>query len=477
VVLNVLGVEDYGIYNVVAGLTVIMSFLNSAMSNSISRFISVELGIGNTYRQRRTFETVRTIILILCIIFLIIAETAGLWMVINKLIIPDNRIYAAIIAYQLSVANAILQMTQIPYTAIVISYERMNVFAVLEIIASVLKLAGVYVLLMFDYDKLIIYGILLCCITIVINICYRIYCFRNFNESKSFLCMKKEYMKPILSFALFESYGNFCSIMRSQGVNVLLNMFFGPIINTANGIAMQIQGATGAFSSNLLAAFRPQIVINYTKNDKKQMIKYMHYAAKYGFLMVFMIGMPLFLEMSFVLKAWLVNVPEYTVDFARMTLLSALFGSITNAQVSGIHATGRIKTPTLVIATYVLSVIPISYIFFKLGFSPLIPFIVNASLIGVNIICNLFFLRHYIKEFFIHEYLTRVILPCFCVSLSAVVLPLVLMFIMNTGFLRLFLVIAASIVSTTVFSLFFAIENDAKIYLKKKMFEIPGFNK
>jgi hypothetical protein len=248
-------------------------------------------------------------------------------------------------------------------------------------------------------------------------------------------------------------------------------MFFGPIINTANGIAMQIQGATGAFSGNLLAAFRPQIVINYTKNDKKQMIKYMQYAAKYGFLMVFMIGMPLFLEMPFVLKIWLVNVPEYTVDFARMTLLTALFGSITTAQVAGIHATGRIKPPTLVMASYVLSVIPISYICFRQGFSPLIPFIVNASLIGVNIICNLFFLRHYISEFLIHEYLQKVILPCFCVSLSAVILPLFLIFIINTSFLRLFLVIAASVVSTTVFTLLFAMENEAKIYLIKK---IPG---
>jgi hypothetical protein len=246
---------------------------------------------------------------------------------------------------------------------------------------------------------------------------------------------------------------------------------------------MQIQGATGTFSGNLLAAFRPQIVINYTKNDKKQMIKYMQYAAKYGYLMVFMVGMPLFLEMPFVLKVWLVNVPEYAVGFARMTLLSALFSSITVAQVSGIHARGKIKTPTLVMASYALSVIPISYICFKQGLSPIIPFIVNASLIGVNIICNLFFLGRYIKEFSIRKYLELVIFPCFGISLLAVVLPAFFVFTMKTGFLRLFLVILSSVTATAVFTLLFAIENEAKIYLAGKMsclkriFEISRFNK
>lgn len=468
VVLAILGAEDYGIYNVVAGLTLIMSFLNSAMSISISRFISVEIGIGDAYRQRKTFETVRTIVLALCAIVLLIVETAGLWIVINKLVIPDGRMNAAVIIYQLSIVNVIIQMTQIPYTAIIVSYEKMNIFAGFDILNSVLKLIGVYMLFIFKYDKLIVYGISLCCITIIVNICYRVYCLKHFHEARSLYCIKPEYIKPIVSFAAFESYGNFCSIMRSQGVNVLLNMFFGPAVNASNGIAIQVQAGIGTFSGNLLAAFRPQIVINYTRNDRKQMIKYMHYAAKYGFLMVFMIGMPVFLEMPFVLKIWLVNVPEYAVEFARMTVLFASLGSITAAQVSGIHATGKIKTPTLVMASYVLSVIPITYICFKIGLSPIIPFVVNVALIGVNVIVNLLFLAHYIKDFLIRDYLKSVIFPCIYISSFAVILPIFFMFIMNTGFPRLFLVIASSILSTTILT-FFSVGDEARSYLVKKL--------
>ncbi|MGY8938951.1 MAG: lipopolysaccharide biosynthesis protein [Flavobacteriales bacterium] len=469
VILNTLGVEDYGIYNVVGGVVIMFGFLNSTMSGTTSRFLSFEIGNGNSKKLKETFSSVFTIHIIIAFLVLLLAETIGLWFVNTKLVIPENRMYAANVVYHLSVLAAMISIVQVPYNALLISHEKMNVFAYIEILNTILKLGILFLLVLWGFDKLIFYGILVLSTSFIILMIYLFYCLKKFPESKYKFTWSKEILHPIFVFSGWDLYGNLSVMTRTQGVNILLNLFFGVVINTASGIATQIQGVIMSFASNILLAVKPQIVKYYAAGERKQMLHLMLNSAKLMYLLLFLVSLPLIIEMQFVLKIWLTIVPDYLVGFARLTLIFNFIASISIIVVSGIHATGKNKRPSLINGTLYLLVLPLSYFFLKNGGSPIFPYVLNVIFVFIGLILNMYTLKLHVKEFDISEFFRKVLVICFIITFISLVVPTTIYFKMDEGWLRFILVLFSSIISVLLFSYAIAIDKKLKIKIKQKL--------
>ncbi len=380
-ILDILGVEDYGIYNIVAGVIIMFSFLNASMSGATSRFLTYELGKGDKNILLKTFSASVTVhIIIACLIF-ILGETIGLWWMNNKLVISSNKLSAAQWVYQFSIFSAMIGIVQVPYNAMIFAYEKMNIYASIEILNSLLKLCIILLLSVINYDKLISYAFLILCVSFVITIIYIISCLKLINFYKFKLEWDKDIIYPILNFSIWDLYGNMSEIAKTQGVNMLLNLFFGVLINAAYGIANQVQGAVSSFSYSFLSAVRPQIVKYYATGDINEMKNLMNNSSKFAFILISILVLPIILEGNFILHLWLKEVPNYALIFCQLNLITSLIYALGAPMIFAIHATGKIKSLSFISGTIYLLVIPISYIFFKMGYSPTIPYIFNLILI------------------------------------------------------------------------------------------------
>ena len=370
IILQTLGVVDYGIYGVVGGIVTLFTFLNSSMAGSTSRFLTFELGRGNQVRLNETFVSAFILHVIIALVIVLVAETVGLWFLVHQLVIPPERLQAAHWVYQLSIVAMVINVTQVPYNATIIAHEKMQVYAYMEILNAVLRLLIVYVLVLCKGDKLIIFAVLVACIPILTTLVYRIYCSRNFGECKLAFIWKPAVLKPMLNFSGWDIYGNMSVLIRTEGVNILLNLFFGPALNAAANIAAKIQAVTTSFLMNVLIASRPQIVKQYAKGNWKEMVTLIRDTLRINSLLFFVLSIPLLLEMDFVLHIWLGDVPAYTVTFCSYTLLFCFFSCMSGVVASGIHAAGRIKRLSLINGSLYLAVIPVSYLLFKNGAAP-----------------------------------------------------------------------------------------------------------
>lgn len=365
VVLNTLGIVDYGIYNVVSGFIGMLGFLSTSLAAASSRFITYDLGRGDMSIMKKTFGNIITIHLLLAVIILIIGETIGLWFVLNKLQIPESRMTAALWVYQFSIFSFMLSVISVPYNATIIAHERMKAFAYITIADAVLKLLIVYLLVITPYDKLIIYALLFCFIQVLDRIIYGVYCIRHFDETKARLAFDKKRFKEIFSFAVWTMNGNLAVIGYTQGINVLLNIFFGPTVNAARGIAVQVQTIVRNFCNNFQMALNPQLTKSYSQNDLEHMQQLLKVSSKFSFYLLFIISLPLMLEASLVLKWWLGIVPEHTVDFLRLILCSSMIVSLSNPLIVSVHATGKIKKFQAIEGTMLLCIVPIAYVLLK----------------------------------------------------------------------------------------------------------------
>lgn len=343
VILNTLGVEDYGINNVVSGFIGMLGFLSGSLGAASSRFITYDLGIGDMVTMKRTFGNIVTIHLLLAVMILIFGETIGLWFVLNKLQIPENRMTAALWVYQFSIFSFMLSIVSVPYNATIIAHERMKAFAYISIVDAILKLLIVYLLVIIPYDKLIIYAILFFCIQVFDRVVYGVYCYRHFEETKTKLAFNKKLFKEIFSFAVWTMNGNLAVIGYTQGINVLLNMFFGPVVNAARGIAVQVQTVVQNFCNNFQMALNPQLTKSYAQKDLAHMQQLLKVSSKFSFFLLYIISLPLMLEAPLVLKWWLGIVPEHTINFLRLILCSSMLVALSNPLVVSVHATGKIK--------------------------------------------------------------------------------------------------------------------------------------
>lgn len=365
VVLNALGATDFGLYNVVGGIIVFLSFITNALSNSASRYISYAIGTNNKEEVKRTFGSFLTLYYGLALLMLIIGETVGLWFVYNYLNIPDDRFSAALWVYHFSIITTVLNLLYVPYYSLVISHERMSVFAFISIMDAFLKLGIALLISISVGDKLIVYAALIMAVSSIVRFAYTQYCKKHFPESLSKPVFDRKLFSEILKYSGWILFGSLAYASYTQGLNVLLNIFFGPIVNAARGIAVQVQSATQNFIIGFQTAMYPQIIKSYAQNNLQRMHTLLHTVCKGSFFLFFILSIPFLFKTSFILELWLKNVPDYTVPFVQYILIFSMLRALTNEINHAVQATGRIKKFQVVDGVMGLSILPIAYISVK----------------------------------------------------------------------------------------------------------------
>ena len=424
VVLQVLGVDDFGIYQTVGGVVALLSFINGALSTGSSRFLTFELGTGDFEKLKRTFSSVLIIHFFLALVILLIAETIGLWFVYNKLVIGPERMEAAVFAYHFSVLTAFFTITQVPYNASIISHEKMNIYAYMSILEVSLKLGIVYLLKTGSFDKLKLYAILLCVIQVGIALFYRLLCVKKFEETKFHLSFDKEIVKSVLGYSSWNLFANTAFAVTTQGLTVLINMFFNPSVVAARAIANQVNMAAHQFINNFRTAANPQIVKRYAAKDFEGSKSLLLSSTQFAFYLMLGLGMPMFFLAEPLLRLWLGIVPEYSVVFLQYALVTSLFQVFDSSFYMALYAKGRIRENALLSPTILFLGFPIMYVLFKLGYSPISSAIVSLicyALIGL-IVKPLLIIK--IANYTVKD-VVGVFIPCFVVFLVSTSLSMV----------------------------------------------------
>lgn len=472
VVLEVLGVEDYGIYGVVGGVVAMFSFLNASMAGATSRFLTYEIGLGNDQKLRETFSSAIIIHICIALVVLVLAETIGLWFLSNKLVIPENRTLAAHWVYQCSVVSAMLTITQVPYNSLIIAHEKMDVYAYIEILNVTLKLLIVYLLTILSFDKLIVYAFLVLIVSVIIMSIYRIYCMRSFKESRFNFILSSEILKPMLSFTGWDFYGNMCVTARVQGSNFLINNFVGVLANAASSITATVNSVLSGFATNIVTAFRPRIIKSYSQANWSEFQSMMDNAIKFSSLFMFLLSLPFIFETHFILKLWLGQIPQYVVSFIRLTLITNCVGIINSVLVIGIHATGNIKRISCLTGTLYLLVLPASYIFLRLNFDVVVVYRVIFISSILIVIINLWILRVQIKHIRIVSIII-VILKSFTIAALSSCIIFFVSHYFEMGFHRLIVTILCDVVSMVICTYFLALSksqrNNIKQFITRKL--------
>lgn len=471
VVLNALGVEDYGIYNVVGGIVAMFSFINGAMSTGTQRYLNFSLGIGNPIQLRKIFNTCSNIHLILAFIIIFFSETIGLWFLYNQMNFPEERINAAFWVYQFSILTTIIMIISVPYNAIIIAHERMNVFAYISIIEAISKLLIAYLLLIGKTDRLILYAFLMLCIQIGIRILYGIYCKRHFPETRFQFVKDKKLIKEILGFTGWNLWGSCAGIAFTQGINILLNIFFGPVVNAARGIAVQVQSAVMQFSVNFQTALNPQIIKSYAQKDLIYMHKLIYRSSKFSFFLLLLLILPILLETETILSIWLKQVPEYAAPFLRLILCISIIDAISNPLMVSATATGKVKLYQGVCGGILLAIVPIAYIVLKLGASPISVFIVHLTVGIITFIARLIIIQRLIN-LSIKKYINIVIYRIILVGITSITFPLIIKILLTKSLLNFIIICSASLVSASLCTFFIGLETNEKQFLLSKISNI-----
>lgn len=422
VVLNVLGVSDFGIYNVVGGIVVMLAFLNGALSNSTQRFLSYEIGVGNKEKINEVFNISMGIHLALAILILIISETIGLWFINHKLNFPAERTFAVNCVYQFSIITTVTNILSIPYNALIIAHERMKIYAYISFTEVSLKLIIVILLIWVNFDKLILYSFMMLTIQFIIRYIYSYYCKKHYEESKFKLIKDKQRYKKMASFAGWSFWGAAASMGNTEGINVILNLFFGTTINAARGIAFQVQNAVVQFVSNFQLAINPQIVKSYASSDLKQMHKLIFKGSLFSFIILLIIAQPIIIEMPYILKLWLKNFPGQSVLFCQLVLINSLIVSISGPLSMAAQATGNIKKYQLTMGTLLLLNMPLTYLFFKFNYEPQTAFYICILIEVFALFIRLLMLQKMIKlsfpNFFKNVLLKLLIISAFSSAIT-----------------------------------------------------------
>ena len=423
VVLHVLGVVDYGIYNVIGGIVAIFASLNGAMASTSSRYITFYLGRNNFKKLNKVFNTVAFIHLGIAIIVILLCETIGLWFFYTHMKIPVARISVAFWLLQFSFAATFLDMINIPYTGLIIAHEKMDIYAYISIFDVIAKLIIVFLLKISPIDKLFSYGLLILVVQTIDFVLYRTYCVRHYLESHIKLVFDKNLFRELFSYFGWSIFGNVALVFNTQGINLVLNVFFGPVVNAARGVAVQVQSVINQFVSNFQIALNPQIVKNYAEKEMDRMYQLMFASAKYGFLLLFFLSLPVMIEAKELLTIWLGIIPEHTVNFIRIILFTCLIDSLANSLTVAAGATGKIKSYSLVVGGIVLLPLPFSYLVFKFFGYPELAFLNLVIFDLVALITRLFFIKKMISMS-LRAYLKKVIVPILKVISTSIWFPL-----------------------------------------------------
>lgn len=464
VVLDALGVEDFGIYNVVGGVVVMFGFLNSAMSSATQRFLSYELGKNDLIQFKNTFSVLLVIHIIIAFAILFLAETFGLWFLNNKLKIPIDRLVAANWVYQFSILAFMVNVITVPYNAAIISHEKMKVYAYVSVIEVLLKLFIVFLLQWFEYDKLALYAVFIFIVSAFTKLIYIVYCYTKLKACHfSFVNDFKQY-KAILEYSVWNLFGGLSVVAVNQGLNILLNIFFGPAINAARGIAYQVNGALTTFISNFQTAVNPQLVKQYAKNEIDSMLKLIYGNSKYSFFLIYLLSLPVFLNAELILKIWLKDVPIYSSIFLRLVLINSWINSLSGTFITSIQATGKIKLYQFVVGSVLMLLLPISYILLKYFPSPEIVFYAHIIINSIALILRIYFVSAYIPISY-YNYSKLVILPCLYVVIPTMLISINL-YMFSTTIVSVLLLTFITYIINLTFCFFFGLDRHEKNILK-----------
>lgn len=453
VVLQTLGVEDFGIYNVVGGVVTLFSIISSTLSAAITRFLTFELGSGNRKELNKIFSASISIQIVLSLLIVLLAECLGPWYIHNKMILPPDRVFAANCCFQFSLFSFCLGLISVPYNALIVAHEKMSAFAYIGIIDAFSKLFIAWVISFGSFDRLIFYGLLLAVLSTIIRIIYGWYCKKNFEESHFHFSFDKKLIKTMFGFAGWNFIGASAGIIRDQGATIILNLFFGPTVNAAQAIAVKINSVVAGFSGNFMTALNPQITKSYANGEHKYMFNLIFQGARVSFYMVLLVSLPIILNARHILSIWLGTVPNETTLFVQLVLIMALFEVISYPLVTAMLATGNIRNYQILVGGLQFLNIPISYVLLKMGCFPQTVTIVAIFIGQLCLFARLFMLKKMIG-LNIKTYIVTVYLNVLLVGFCSIVIPVILLKIMEPNAIKFISVSFAACIST-IFSCWF----------------------
>lgn len=426
VVLDKLGIEDYGIYNIVGGIVSVFSFISGPMVEATQRYLNFYMGKKDANGVRFAFNASQLIHVGIAALILLFAETIGLWFIYNQLIIPTSRLDSAVWTFHMTMVASVFLVMSYPYNAVIIAREKMHVFAYISIIEAIAKLGIVYLLSLASYDRLVFYAFLIMIIQISISLLYRFYCIGHFPEVKFKVSdIPLSLYKQIISFSGWNFLGNIANVCLQQGTNILINMFFGPTVNAAKGVSVQVQNAVNQLCHNFQMAMRPQIIKSYAASEMDNMHTLIFRASRFSYLLVLILALPLSLKANWVLSIWLKEVPNYASVFVQYTMMFALVQALANPLLTGSVATGNVKKIMSVIATFFIMIIPFCYIALWFGCSP-------VSVFQIQLV--MYILAHIIRIQIVSKqvnfskklYCKNVLLPIIGVSIISILIAVVM---------------------------------------------------
>ena len=454
VILQKLGVDDYGIYQAVGGIVGFLSFINGALSSGSSRFLTFALGEGNAEKLKRTFSTTLNIHILIALLVVLVAETGGLWFLYNKMVIAPERMTAAVYTYQLSIVTALFSLTQVPYNAVIIAHERMSVYAYTSIVEVSAKLLICYLIAIGNFDRLIMYATLLCILQVGMIFFYRFYCAHHFSEARFSWTLDKKIFREIAGFSGWSMFANTSIALNSQGILILLNMFFTPAVVTARAISLQVNMAANQFVSNFRQAANPQIVKKYAAGDYDGSKQLLLASTKYSYYLMFMIALPVCILAYPLLKLWLGVVPEYTVPFLQIVIIQSLFQVFDTSFYTALYAHGSLRLNALTSPTLGFMIFPITYVFFKLGYSPLVLSWTSLVVYGLlGVVVKPLLIIHQVN--YTWSEILRVFRSCLAVTIVSLPIPIIINRLVDATQLPYFVLVGMVCVISVALSVYF----------------------
>ena len=444
VVLGALGVEDYGIYNVVGGVVAMFSMLSGSLSTAISRFITFELGKKNYERLNKVFCTSINVQILIILILFVLLETVGLWFLNYKMVIPDCRLYAANWVFQCSIITFAVNLLSVPYNATIVAHEKMSAFAYISIVEVSAKLIVALLIQKYPFDRLVFYGLLLLIVGLIIRYIYGRYCISHFEECKYRVFWDKPLVKEMFSFAGWNFFGAGSSQLMNQGVNLLMNMFFGVTVNAARGIAIQVDMAVMQFVNNFTMAVNPQITKSYATGDKDYLYSLIFRGARFSYFLIMFFALPIMFETEFILNVWLKHYPDHTVSFVRLALIVSMLHVLSNTMVTTMLATGNIKKYQIIVGGLGMLVFPFVLLSFYLGLPPEYAYYTTLTIFILQLLVRLR-LQNQMVGMPISGYLKEVVVKVVVVTVICVVPMLFLMHFMYDGWMDFLIVCSTSL--------------------------------
>lgn len=448
-ILEILGIEDFGIYNVVGSVVGMLAFLNGSMTVATARFLTIELGKKNFQAYNRVFSMAVIIHFVIALIILLAAETIGLWFVNSQLNIPAERMFATNCVYQTSILIVLINIIQTPYTASLTAHEHFNVYAYVNIGEAVLKLVVVFLLMLASWDKLVVYGILLMAVQLSSATIYRSYAIKHFQGCRFCWQWNRNIFRAMFGFTSWNMLGTLAWLFKDQGSNMLMNIFGNPMINAARGISCQVSGATKNLVSGFGTAVSPQLTKNYAADNQEGLHKLLMTSSKISYILLFIITLPILLELPYILDLWLVDVPEHAVLFTRIIMIEALCDPLGNPMITSLMATGNIRNYQIVVGGFMLLNLPISYVFLRMGLPIFVPLAVSLCISVFSLILRLYFCKMQIALSAM-AYWNKVVCPIIFLTILSALCPIVVLNEMDEGFFRLIVTILTCFVSVTV---------------------------